>query len=99
MTQACLGDTIKVETIDGPVELTIPDGTQNGVSFKLKGKGVTKLQSSGRGDQYVHITVEIPKRLSEKERDILRSFDEAIGGTLEANKDNNGKKSKFGRRK
>lgn len=99
MTQACLGDTIKVETIDGLVELNIPEGTQNGVSFKLKGKGVMKLQSSGRGDQYVHVSVEIPKKLSDKEKDILRSFDEAIGGTLESSKNGNEKKSRFGRKK
>lgn len=77
VAQAALGDTIKIETIDGLVELNIPEGTQSGVSLRMRGKGVPKLQSSGRGDQYVHLTVEIPKHLTEKQKELLREFDAA----------------------
>ncbi len=73
--QAILGDKIDVETIYGPLTLKIPEGTQSGTIFKLKEKGVTKLQNRGVGDQYVKITVVIPKSLSKKERTLLESLD------------------------
>ena len=102
VSQAILGDVIKVETIDGMVDLSIPEGTQSGVSLRMKGRGVPVLQSTGRGDQYVKIKVEIPKKLSDKQKEILRSFDNAMGGTFESNiskADNNEKKSFFGKKK
>ncbi|MEI6836041.1 MAG: molecular chaperone DnaJ [Candidatus Falkowbacteria bacterium] len=73
--QAILGDKIEVETIYGPVNLKIPEGTQSGTTFKLKEKGVTKLNNRGVGDQYVKINVKIPKDLSKKERGLLESLD------------------------
>ncbi len=103
--QATLGDVVLIDTIDGKVELTIPGGTQNGAMFKMRGKGIQKLQSSARGDQYVRVTVEVPKKISEKQKDLLRSFDEIGGGTLEsvkraeANGESTGKRSIFGKKK
>ncbi len=73
--QATLGAEVQVPTIDGKVSYTIPEGTQTGTVFRLKGKGVQKVNSSQRGDQYVTIKVEIPKGLSESQKDILRQFD------------------------
>ena len=106
LAQAVLGDVIKVDTIDGKVEITIPEGTQSGVSLRMKGKGIQRLQASGRGDQYVHITVAIPSKLSDKQKDLLRQFDESMGGTFESNKaadskksDTQEKKSFFGKKK
>lgn len=103
VAQAALGDTIQIETIDGLVELNIPAGTQSGVSLRMRGKGVPKLQSSGRGDQYVHIIVEIPKSLTEKQKEILKQFDAASGGTLHTAESNQQpqpeKKSFFGKKK
>lgn len=102
VSQAILGDVVKIETIDGMVDLSIPEGTQSGVSLRMKGRGVPVLQSTGRGDQYVKIKVEIPKKLSDKQKEILRSFDNAMGGTFETNvckADNNEKKSFFGKKK
>ena len=97
---AALGDTIKIETIDGLVELNIPEGTQSGVSLRMRGKGVPKLQSSGRGDQYVHLTVEIPKHLTEKQKELLREFDAATGGTLQKTEgETQERKSFFGKKK
>lgn len=93
LAQAVLGDVIKVDTIDGKVEINIPEGTQSGVSLRMKGKGIQRLQASGRGDQYVHITVAIPSKLSDKQKDLLRQFDESMGGTFESNKASDSKKS------
>lgn len=76
--QATLGAEIQVPTIDGKVAYNIPEGTQGGTVFRLKGKGVPKLNSGQRGDQYVTINVEIPKGLSENQKDILRKFDENV---------------------
>ncbi len=77
LTQAALGAEIVVPTIDGKVKFTIPEGTQPGTEFKLRGKGIQRLNYSGRGDQYVTVTVEIPRDLSKEQKEILRSFEEA----------------------
>ncbi|MBO7407497.1 MAG: molecular chaperone DnaJ, partial [Clostridia bacterium] len=64
--------------------LTIPEGTPGGSRFKLRGKGIQRLNSSSKGDQYVNITVETPKRLNSEQKAALKRFDELSGGTLEA---------------
>lgn len=77
--EATLGAEIKVPTIDGEVTYNVPEGTQTDTVFRLRGKGVPRLHGNGaRGDQYVKIKVEIPKNLSEKQKDILRQFDENV---------------------
>ncbi len=76
--QAALGAEIQVPTIDGKVVYNVPEGTQTGAVFRLKGKGVPKLNSTQRGDQYVNIKIEIPKGLTEKQKDILRQFDSTV---------------------
>jgi molecular chaperone DnaJ len=79
MGKATLGTEITVATVDGDVKYTIPAGTQSGTLFRLKGKGVPKVNSSGRGDQYVKVMVDIPKSLNEKQKDALKAFMEACG--------------------
>lgn len=79
MAKAALGTEITVETIDGNVKYTIPEGTQSGTVFRLKGKGIPKVQGSGRGDQYVKVIVDIPKHLNEKAKNALKAFMEATG--------------------
>ncbi len=76
--QATLGGDVKVPTVDGNVVYNIPEGTQPGTVFRLKGKGARKLNGGGRGDQYVKVQVEIPKGISEKQKDLLRQFDDSI---------------------
>ncbi len=76
--QATLGAEIEVPTIDGSVTYTIPAGTQPGTTFRLKGKGVQKLQREGRGDQYVKVFVEVPRNLSKKQKDALKAFEETL---------------------
>ena len=75
--QAALGAEITVPTLDGKVKFNIHEGTQPGERFKLRDKGIKRLQYSGKGDQYVIINVEVPKDLSKKQKELLRAFDEA----------------------
>ena len=77
--QATLGDKIQVPTLDGKVEYEIPEGTQTGTVFRLKGKGIPKLRSNVRGDQYVKVTVEIPKKLNDKQKELVREFAKECG--------------------
>lgn len=74
--QAALGATLKVPTLDGAVEYDIPEGTQSGTRFRLKGKGIPYIRSKSRGDQYVTVNVEVPKNLTSKQKEILKEFDE-----------------------
>ncbi|MBR6647233.1 MAG: molecular chaperone DnaJ [Clostridia bacterium] len=72
--EAALGAELLVPTLDGNVKYSIPEGTQTGTVFRLKGKGIPFLQRSGRGDQYVKVNVEVPKHLSSKQKDLLKEF-------------------------
>lgn len=72
-TQAALGDSIEIETVDGKVELTIPEGTQSGSQFRLRGKGVPL--SRGRGDHLVTVHVKTPERLSREQKKKLEELD------------------------
>jgi molecular chaperone DnaJ len=78
-TQAALGTTIEVPTLEGPAKLKIPGGTQTGKVFRLKGKGIPALQGGGRGDQHVRVFVETPTHLSKEQRDLLARFAELSG--------------------
>lgn len=77
-SQAALGAEVTVPTIDGRVSYQVREGTQPGDVFKLKGKGIPHLNGRGRGDQYVRMTVEVPKNLSPKQKEILQEFDTHI---------------------
>ncbi|MDO5558823.1 MAG: molecular chaperone DnaJ [Oscillospiraceae bacterium] len=77
-TQAVMGDELVVPTIDGNVKYSISEGTQTGTVFRLKGKGVKKLQRSDRGDQYVKVNVEVPKNLSKQQKDLLKKFEDSL---------------------
>ena len=81
--QAALGADLQVDTIDGPVKLTIPEGTQSGTVFRLRGKGIPFLRGSGRGDQYVTVNVAVPKGLSLSQKEALRAFARAMGEEAE----------------
>lgn len=77
-SQAALGADITVPTIDGKVEYHIHEGTQNGDIFRLKGKGIPKLHGRGTGDQYVKVHIEVPRNLSEAQKDILKDFEKTL---------------------
>jgi molecular chaperone DnaJ len=73
-TQAALGATVTVPTLDGDAELIIKPGTQHGELFRIEGKGLPNLRNGRRGDLVVVLLVEIPKRLSARQQELLREF-------------------------
>ena len=77
--QAALGDQIEVPTLEGPDDLRIPEGTQTGTTFSFRGRGVPRLQSQGRGDLIVTVVIETPKKLTEKQRELLQAFADEMG--------------------
>jgi len=74
MTAAALGATLQVQTLDGPAELDIRPGTQSGQAIPLRGQGTAHLNSSGRGDLYIHVTVETPVKLDAEQEALLRQL-------------------------
>ncbi len=78
-TQAALGAELEIPTIDGKVKYSIPEGTQTGTVFRLKGKGVPVLNGRGRGDQYVTVVIETPRSLNKEQKEALRRFSETLG--------------------
>lgn len=73
--QACLGAEVIVPTLDGKVTYSVREGTQPGDRFRLKGRGIQSLNGRGKGDQYVTVTVEVPKNLSKRQKELLMEFD------------------------
>lgn len=77
--QAALGAELQVPTLDGMVKYTIPEGTQTGSVFRLRGKGIPNLRGGGRGDQYVTVSVVTPTKLSHEQKELLRKLGELSG--------------------
>ncbi|AEF94724.1 Chaperone protein dnaJ [Desulfotomaculum nigrificans CO-1-SRB] len=77
--QAALGATIEVPTLEGTAELKIPEGTQTGTIFRMRGKGIPYLNGSGRGDQHVRVKVVTPTKLTERQRELLKEFAKISG--------------------
>ena len=77
-SQAVLGAEIEVPTVDGKVAQRIPEGTQSGTKFRLRGQGIQYLNGRGRGDQYVIVEVEIPKKLNRTQREALKAFEDSL---------------------
>lgn len=82
IAQATLGAEIEIPTLDGPVKLTIPAGTQPGRIFTIKGKGVPFLRGSGRGDQLVITNVEVPARLTTDQRKLFEQLAQTLGSEV-----------------
>lgn len=78
-TQAVLGAELEIPTIDGKVKYTLPEGTQSGTTFHLKGKGIPSINGRGRGDQYVTVYIETPKNLNKEQKEALKKFAETMG--------------------
>ena len=74
-SQAVLGAEIVVPTVDGKVAYNVPEGTQSGTRFRLRGKGIQYLGGRGRGDQYVTVSVEIPKKMTREQKKALEAFE------------------------
>ena len=77
-SQAVLGDDVEVPTVDGRIVQHIPEGTQSGTKFRLRGQGIQYLNGRGRGDQYVIVDVEIPKKLNRTQREALKAFEDSL---------------------
>jgi molecular chaperone DnaJ len=73
-TQAALGAKIEVPTLKGSEDLDVPAGTQHGEVFKLKGKGLPDIRSYRNGDELVQVMIEVPKKLTERQRQLLKEF-------------------------
>ena len=67
-------------TLEGTTPFTIPAGTQEGTSFRIRNQGVTQLRGTGRGDLFFTVHVEVPKHLGEKQKDLLRQFEDSLNG-------------------
>jgi molecular chaperone DnaJ len=78
VTTAALGGTIEVPTLGGKAEIELPEGTQHGKTFRLRGKGIKGIRSSYPGDLYCHVAVETPVKLTEHQRKLLRELDESF---------------------
>ncbi|MBV8845366.1 MAG: molecular chaperone DnaJ [Bryobacterales bacterium] len=74
ISQAALGDSIELETIDGPQTVKIPEGSQPGARIRLRGLGVPRVQGSGRGDLFVHLDVHIPSKLTREQRRLFEQL-------------------------
>ncbi|MDR0397148.1 MAG: molecular chaperone DnaJ [Oscillospiraceae bacterium] len=79
-TQAALGGEIQIPTLEGPIVHNIPEGTQNDAEFRFRGHGVASLRGTGKGDLYVRMRVDIPKRLTERQKSLLREFEDSLTG-------------------
>jgi molecular chaperone DnaJ len=77
--QATLGDEIEVPTLDGKVKLKIPEGTQTGTVFRIRDKGIAHLRGHGRGDQHVRVKIITPKKLTDRQKELLQEFAKAGG--------------------
>ncbi|MGI9416642.1 MAG: molecular chaperone DnaJ [Geminicoccaceae bacterium] len=81
LTTAALGGQIEVPTIDGKrARLQVPEGTQAGHRFRLRGKGMTELNGNARGDMFAELSIETPINLSKRQKELLREFEEESGG-------------------
>lgn len=94
--QVALGCTIQVPTLDGKVEYNVPAGTQPGDIFKLRGRGIQNRSGMGKGDQLVRIIVDVPKKLTDKQEELLRQLALEFGA---ADNLDDGKKGFFGKKK
>ena len=77
-TQAALGDELTIPTLEGDTRLKVPEGTQSGKEFRLRGKGVPYLNEHGRGDLIVQVAVQTPKKLNREQKELLRQLGESI---------------------
>ena len=79
-TQAALGGEIDVPTLGGTTKYNIPAGTQEGTSFRIRGEGIQQFRGTNRGDMFFTVHVEVPKHLGEKQKELLRQFEDSLNG-------------------
>ena len=79
-SQAALGGEIEVPTLEGTMKHPIPAGTQEGTTIRVRNQGIQQLRGSGRGDLFFTVHVEVPKHLGEKQKQLLREFEDSLNG-------------------
>ena len=79
MTTAILGGEVEVPTLEGKTKIKIPEGTQSGTIFRLRDKGIKQPSSDRRGSEIIQVKVEVPTNLTEKQKNILKEFDDTLG--------------------
>ncbi len=79
ITQAALGDQVIIPTLDSEIALKIPPGTQSGKVFRLRGKGIPRLRSNGRGDQLIIVQVVVPTHLTDKQKQLFQELSQTLG--------------------
>ena len=95
--QACLGDKVFIPTLDGKVAWNLPAGTQPGEVFRFAGSGIQMLNSSRKGDLFVKVIVTVPKKLNERQKDLLRQFNDSLPNKPKNNIDDGSAKAKKGK--
>lgn len=88
LTMAALGGSLAVPTLNGQAEIELPEGTQHGKTFRLRGKGIKGVRSSYPGDLYCHVAVETPVRITEHQRKLLKELDESFRKSSERHSPN-----------
>ena len=78
-TQLVFGDEVKVPGIEGDNSLTVPAGTQSGHIFRLKGKGIKRLDRRGTGDQLIKVHIKVPKNLNANQKKLLKEYEASLG--------------------
>lgn len=96
--QAAMGAELEIPTIDGKVQWTLPEGTQTGATFRLRGKGIPNVNGRGRGDQFVTVTVTVPRNLNREQKEALLAYAQAMG-EVEADGDEDGLKGFFDKKR
>ena len=75
-----MGGEIDVPTLNGTTKFNIPAGTQEGTSFRIRNEGIQQFRGNGRGDLFFTVHVEVPKHLGEKQKELLRQFEDSLNG-------------------
>lgn len=86
ITQATLGDEIIVPTLEGDVKYNLPQGTQSGATFRFKGKGIPDVRSGRKGNLYTEIVVEIPKKLTQRQKELMEELSKEFGENVKTHK-------------
>ncbi len=98
LTQAALGTTVLVDTLDGKVELRVPEGTQYGTTFRMRGHGITSLRGHNRGDHHVRVRITVPTKLTNEQRELFKKLAVSFGEEVDEDKGFLGKvKDAFGK--
>ena len=82
-TQAALGAELEIDTLDGKVKWSLPAGTQPGTTFRLRDRGIPSLRGKGRGDQFVTVQIQVPKKLNAQQKEALEAYAAAMGESVD----------------